>query len=548
MKWWQDKVIYQIYPRSFNDSNGDGIGDLKGIIEKIDYLSELGVGAIWLCPVYQSPNKDNGYDISDYQEIQSLFGTMEDLELLIEKAREKNIYLLMDLVVNHTSNQHPWFIEARKNKENDYRAFYIWRDGDEGEVPNTLSSVFSGSAWTYDSPSSQYYLHLFTKEQPDLNWKHKEMREKIYQMMNFWAEKGIGGFRLDVIDLIGKEPDLEITANGPLLHDYVHEMNQNVFSKYEDMLTVGETWGATPEIGKQFSDPAREELSMIFQFEHMMLDQQEGKDSSNKWALKPLEISQLKAVMSKWQTALGNVGWNSLFWNNHDLPRIVSRWGNDQIYWMESAKLFAILLHFMKGTPFVYQGEEIGMTNIVVSNIDQVDDIESRNMYFDRINKGYSKEQLLHAINVKGRDNARTPMQWNGSVHAGFSSGQPWLCVNDNYETINVENQLHDPASILSTYRQLIHYRKNNELIVFGEYELLDTEEEVFSYLRYNDTEAILVVTNLSEKAHWFVYPKNLVLKEQIISNYPNQEIYADQIELKPYMAYAVKVAIQKKY
>lgn len=548
MKWWQDKVIYQIYPRSFNDSNGDGIGDLKGIIEKIDYLSELGVGAIWLCPVYQSPNKDNGYDISDYQEIQSLFGTMEDLELLIEKAREKNIYLLMDLVVNHTSDQHPWFIEARKNKENDYRAFYIWRDGDEGEVPNTLSSVFSGSAWTYDSPSSQYYLHLFTKEQPDLNWKHKEMREKIYQMMNFWAEKGIGGFRLDVIDLIGKEPDLEITANGPLLHDYVHEMNQNVFSKYEDMLTVGETWGATPEIGKQFSDPAREELSMIFQFEHMMLDQQEGKDSSNKWALKPLEISQLKAVMSKWQTALGNVGWNSLFWNNHDLPRIVSRWGNDQTYWMESAKLFAILLHFMKGTPFVYQGEEIGMTNIVVSDIDQVDDIESRNMYFDRINKGYSKEQLLYAINVKGRDNARTPMQWNGSVHAGFSSGQPWLCVNDNYETINVENQLHDPASILSTYRQLIHYRKNNELIVFGEYELLDTEEEVFSYLRYNDTEAILVVTNLSEKAHRFVYPKNLVLKEQIISNYPNQEIYAEQIELKPYMAYAVKVAIQKKY
>ena len=548
MKWWQDKVIYQIYPRSFNDSNGDGIGDLKGIIEKIDYLSELGVGAIWLCPVYQPPNKDNGYDISDYQEIQSLFGTMEDLELLIEKAREKNIYLLMDLVVNHTSDQHPWFIEARKNKENDYRAFYIWRDGDEGEVPNTLSSVFSGSAWTYDSPSSQYYLHLFTKEQPDLNWKHKEMREKIYQMMNFWAEKGIGGFRLDVIDLIGKEPDLEITANGPLLHDYVHEMNQNVFSKYEDMLTVGETWGATPEIGKQFSDPAREELSMIFQFEHMMLDQQEGKDSSNKWALKLLEISQLKAVMSKWQTALGDVGWNSLFWNNHDLPRIVSRWGNDQTYWMESAKLFAILLHFMKGTPFVYQGEEIGMTNIVVSNIDQVDDIESRNMYFDRINKGYSKEQLLHAINVKGRDNARTPMQWNGSVHAGFSSGQPWLCVNDNYETINVENQLHDPASILSTYRQLIHYRKNNELIVFGEYELLDTEEEVFSYLRYNDTEAILVVTNLSEKAHWFVYPKNLVLKEQIISNYPNQEIYAEQIELKPYMAYAVKVAIQKKY
>lgn len=543
MKWWQDKVIYQIYPRSFKDSNSDGIGDLKGIIEKLDYLSELGIGAIWLCPVYQSPNRDNGYDISDYQAIQEMFGSMADLELLIQQAKKRNIYLLMDLVVNHTSDQHPWFIEAIKSKENDYRDFYVWKEGKADQVPNELLSVFSGSAWEFESKSSQYYLHLFTKEQPDLNWQNKTMREKIYEMMNFWAEKGIGGFRLDVIDLIGKEPELEITANGPLLHEYIKEMNQTVFSQYSDMLTVGETWGATPEIGKQFSNPKRNELSMIFQFEHMMLDQQEGKDSSNKWDLKPLEIPALKQVMSKWQTELGNEGWNSLFWNNHDLPRIVSRWGNDQEYWVESGKLFAILLHFMKGTPFVYQGEEIGMTNTKITHIDQVDDIESRNMYIDRLDKGYSESELLHAINVKGRDNARTPMQWNTSVNAGFSQGKPWLPVNPNYQTINVEKQLYDPASIFSTYQQVINYRKQNELVVLGEYQLLDSADEVFAYLRYNETEALIVVVNLSETVNEFSYPESILPKKLIISNYSEQDIYGETVELKPYMAYATVVS-----
>ena len=543
MKWWQDKVIYQIYPRSFKDSNQDGIGDLKGIIEKLDYLSALGIGAIWLCPVYQSPNKDNGYDISDYQAIQELFGSMEDLELLIKEAKKRNIYLLMDLVVNHTSDQHPWFIEALKSKENEYRDFYVWKDGKKGQVPNDLPSIFSGSAWEFDSNSSQYYLHLFTKEQPDLNWKNETMREKIYEMMNFWAEKGIGGFRLDVLDLIGKEPDLEITANGPKLHDYVQEMNQKVFSQHNEMVTVGETWGATPEIGREFSDPKRNELSMIFQFEHMMLDQQVGKDSSNKWDLKKLEVPQLKQVMSKWQTELGNDGWNSLFWNNHDLPRIISRWGDDQNYWKESGKLFAILLHFMKGTPFVYQGEEIGMTNTKIAHIDQVDDIESRNMYFSRLEEGYSEAELLHAINVKGRDNARTPMQWDTSEYAGFSQGNPWLPVNPNYPTINVAAQINDSESIFSTYQQVIQYRKQNELVVWGEYQLLDSADDVFAYLRYNETHALIVVANLSEKTTRFSYPKTILPKELILSNYPQPDIFLETIELNPYMAYAATVS-----
>lgn len=543
MKWWQDKVIYQIYPRSFMDSNKDGVGDLKGIIEKLDYLAELGIGAIWLCPVYQSPNKDNGYDISDYQAIQEMFGSMEDLELLIQQAKERNIYLLMDLVVNHTSDQHPWFIEAIKSKDNDYRDFYVWKDGKVNEVPNQLPSIFSGSAWEFEPSSAQYYLHLFTKEQPDLNWQNGKMREKIYEMMNFWAEKGIGGFRLDVIDLIGKEPNLEITANGPLLHDYIKEMNKNVFSQYEDMLTVGETWGATPEIGKQFTNPKRNELSMIFQFEHMMLDQQEGKDSSNKWDLKQLEIPQLKQVMSKWQIELGDEGWNSLFWNNHDLPRIVSRWGNDQEYWLESGKLFAILLHFMKGTPFVYQGEEIGMTNTKITHIDQVDDIESRNMFFDRLAKGYSELDLLHAINVKGRDNARTPMQWDTSINAGFSQGIPWLAVNSNYQTINVEKQINDSESIFSVYQQVINYRKQNELVVFGDYQLLDSADQVFSYLRYNETEALIVVANMSEEFVEFSYPESVSPEKLIVSNYSKPDFFKEKIMLQPYMAYAAEVS-----
>lgn len=405
-KWWHHSVVYQIYPRSFQDSNQDGIGDLQGIISRLDYLAYLGIDVIWLSPVYESPNDDNGYDISDYQAIMAEFGTMEELEELIEEAKKRNIRIVMDLVVNHTSDEHPWFIEARKNKENPYRDYYIWRDPVNGEEPNGLRSIFSGPAWQLDEQTGQYFLHLYSKRQPDLNWKNKQVRQAIYQMMNFWIDKDIGGFRMDVIDMIGKEPDKEITSNGPKLHEYLQEMNQATFGD-KNLMTVGETWGATTEIAKLYSNPKRKELSMIFQFEHIGLDQQEGKD---KWDLKPLSISELKKVLSKWQTSLGDEGWNSLFWNNHDLPRIVSRWGNDDMYRIESAKMFAILLHMMKGTPYIYQGEELGMTNCPIDDIAEAKDIETINMYNERISSGFTKEEILESINAKGRDNARTPM------------------------------------------------------------------------------------------------------------------------------------------
>ncbi|MCM6881234.1 alpha-glucosidase [Enterococcus italicus] len=537
--WWKDGVIYQIYPRSFKDTTGNGMGDIPGIIEKLDYLTYLGIKAIWLCPVYQSPNKDNGYDISDYKKILVDFGSMADMEKLIAEVSKREIRLIMDLVVNHTSDQHPWFIEARKSKENPYRDYYIWRDGYKGQVPNDLTSVFSGSAWKFDEESEQYFLHLFTEEQPDLNWKSTQMRHEIYDMMNFWLDKGIGGFRLDVIDLVGKDPDKKITANGPHLHEYLQEMNQATFGKNSNILTVGETWGATPEIGKLFSDPQRHELSMIFQFEHMMLDQKNKKDSSEKWDLAPLKIADLKEVISKWQIALGNQGWNSLFWNNHDLPRIVSRWGNDNKYWLESAKLFAILLHFLKGTPYVYQGEEIGMTNITVDSIDQVDDIEARNMYFDRLKKGYDEQTLLHAINIKGRDNARTPMQWDDSENAGFTTGKPWLPVNQNYKKINVHAQLNDPNSILNVYRFLINYRKNNPLVVYGDYQLLESHKNIFAYTRTYEGKTLLVVANISNNMDQFDLSKFDLADEVLIANAPI-DLSEDLVSLPPYGAFAI--------
>lgn len=537
--WWKDGVIYQIYPRSFKDTTGNGMGDIPGIIEKLDYLTYLGIKAIWLCPVYQSPNKDNGYDISDYKKILVDFGSMADMEKLIAEASKREIRLIMDLVVNHTSDQHPWFIEARKSKENPYRDYYIWRDGYKDQVPNDLTSVFSGSAWKFDEESEQYFLHLFTEEQPDLNWKSTQMRHEIYDMMNFWLDKGIGGFRLDVIDLVGKDPDKKITANGPHLHEYLQEMNQATFGKNSNILTVGETWGATPEIGKLFSDPQRHELSMIFQFEHMMLDQKNKKDSSEKWDLAPLKIADLKEVISKWQIALGNQGWNSLFWNNHDLPRIVSRWGNDNEYWLESAKLFAILLHFLKGTPYVYQGEEIGMTNITVDSIDQVDDIEARNMYFDRLKKGYDEQTLLHAINIKGRDNARTPMQWDDSENAGFTTGKPWLPVNQNYKKINVHAQLNDPNSILNVYRFLINYRKNNPLVVYGDYQLLESHKNIFAYTRTYEGKTLLVVANISNNMDQFDLSKFDLADEVLIANAPI-DLSKDLVSLPPYGAFAI--------
>lgn len=536
--WWQEVVVYQIYPRSFKDSNGDGIGDLPGIIEKLDYLEKLGIGAIWLSPVYQSPNDDNGYDISDYEAIMTEFGTMEDMDRLIAEAKKRNIRIIMDLVVNHTSDEHAWFVEARKSKDNPYRDYYVWADpSEDGGVPNGLRSAFSGSAWQLDEATGQYYLHLFSKKQPDLNWQNEKVRQAVYQMMNFWIDKGIGGFRMDVIDLIGKVPEKEITGNGPRLHEFLQEMNQATFGKH-DLLTVGETWGATPEIAKLYSNPERHELSMVFQFEHIGLDQQEGGE---KWDLAPVDLGKLKQIFAKWQTKLDNQGWNSLFWNNHDLPRMISRWGNDGQYRVESAKMLAILLHMQKGTPYIYQGEEIGMTNTAITDISQARDIETINMYHERLANGYAKEDIIHSINVKGRDNARRPVQWNNHAFAGFSTVEPWIAVNDNYEKINVEQALADPDSIFYTYQKLIALRKANPIMIWGDFELVDTQEEVFAYLRKYQGETWLVVTNFSNEAHDFKYD-NAKAKEVIIENMPVQLSECLDLTLKPWQAFVVKL------
>ncbi len=536
--WWQEVVVYQIYPRSFKDSNGDGIGDLPGIIEKLDYLEKLGIGAIWLSPVYQSPNDDNGYDISDYEAIMTEFGTMEDMDRLIAEAKKRNIRIIMDLVVNHTSDEHAWFVEARKSKDNLYRDYYVWADpSEDGGVPNGLRSAFSGSAWQLDEATGQYYLHLFSKKQPDLNWQNEKVRQAVYQMMNFWIDKGIGGFRMDVIDLIGKVPEKEITGNGPRLHEFLQEMNQATFGKH-DLLTVGETWGATPEIAKLYSNPDRHELSMVFQFEHIGLDQQEGGE---KWDLAPVDLGKLKQIFAKWQTELDNQGWNSLFWNNHDLPRMISRWGNDGQYRVESAKMLAILLHMQKGTPYIYQGEEIGMTNTAITDISQARDIETINMYHERLANGYAKEDIIHSINVKGRDNARRPVQWNNHAFAGFSTVEPWIAVNDNYENINVEQALADPDSIFYTYQKLIALRKENPIMIWGDFELVDTQEEVFAYLRKYQGETWLVVTNFSNEAHDFKYD-NAKAKEIVIENMPVQLSECLDLTLKPWQAFVVKL------
>ncbi len=534
---WQKAVVYQIYPRSFQDSNGDGIGDIPGIISRLDYLQLLGITAIWLSPVYQSPNDDNGYDISDYEAIMDEFGSMADMENLITEAQKRDIKIVMDLVVNHTSDEHAWFVEAKKGKDNPYRDYYVWRDPVNGGVPNDLHSTFSGSAWELDEDSGQYYLHLFSKKQPDLNWENETVRKEVYAMMNFWLDKGIGGFRMDVIDLIGKLPDQGVTGNGPLLHTYLQEMNQATFGSH-DVMTVGETWGATPEIAKLYSDPARNELSMVFQFEHIGLDQQAGKD---KWDLKQLSIGQLKQVLSKWQTSLGHEGWNSLFWNNHDLPRIVSRWGNDGQYRVESAKMFAILLHMMKGTPYIYQGEEIGMTNCPVSTIEEVDDIESINMYHERLSQGYTKEAIIASINAKGRDNARTPMQWDETANAGFTTGTPWLHVNPNYPEINVKQSLADKDSVFYTYKKLIELRKEHALIVWGDYQLLEeTAEEVFAYYREYAGEKWLVVANISAFEQTFTMEEEI--KEVLIHNYQTTLPKNGEVQLQPYEAFVVNI------
>lgn len=533
-QWWHSSVVYQIYPRSFKDSNGDGIGDINGIREKLDYLKELGIDVIWLSPVYKSPNDDNGYDISDYCDIMDEFGTMEDMDNLLKEANERGIKILMDLVVNHTSDEHKWFIEAKKSKDNEYRDYYIWRDKVEGHEPNELGSCFSGSAWQYDETTVQYYLHLFSKKQPDLNWENEKVRNEVYKMMNFWVDKGIGGFRMDVIDLIGKVPDEMITGNGPKLHEYLQEMNKAALEG-KDLLTVGETWGATPDVAKLYSNPGRKELSMVFQFEHIGLDQIEGKE---KWDVKSLELLDLKKVLSKWQTELEGQGWNSLFWNNHDLPRIVSRWGNDKEYRIESAKMLATLLHGMKGTPYIYQGEELGMTNVRFDDINDYNDIESLNMYKDRLSKGYSHNEIMESIYAKGRDNARTPMQWDDSENAGFTTGTPWLAVNKNYDKINAKQCLQDENSIFNHYKKLIDIRKNNDTIIYGDYKLLcEDDENIFAYVRELNGDKILVVCNFYDKDVEFKFDGDFNYSKVLLSNYNDSSKMIEKLKLRPYEA-----------
>lgn len=531
--WWHKATIYQIYPRSFMDTSGNGIGDLKGITGKLDYLQELGITAIWLSPVYQSPMDDNGYDISDYQAIVDIFGDMADMDELLDEAKQRGIKIIMDLVVNHTSDEHAWFVEARENPDSPKRDYYIWRD-----QPNNLTSIFSGSAWEYDDASGQYYLHLFSKKQPDLNWENAELRQSIYDMMNFWIDKGIGGFRMDVIDLIGKIPDSEITGNGPRLHEYLKEMNQASFGNH-DLMTVGETWGATPEIARQYSRPENKELSMVFQFEHIGL---QHKPNAPKWDYAAeLNVPALKEIFSKWQTELKlGEGWNSLFWNNHDLPRVVSIWGNDTVYREKSAKAMAILLHLMRGTPYIYQGEEIGMTNYPFERLSDVNDIESLNYAKEAMANGMSEEAVLDSICRVGRDNARTPMQWSSQKNAGFSTAdQTWLPVNPNHQEINVASALADPDSVFYTYQKLIQLRQTQDWLVEADYQLLQTSDKVFAYKRQLGREIYLVVVNLSNQEQFF--EESLHKAQVIISNTDVQAVVESQ-QLEPWDAFCVKL------
>ncbi|WP_339852182.1 alpha-glucosidase [Paenibacillus sp. FSL W7-1088] len=530
-KWWKEIVVYQIYPRSFQDSNGDGIGDLRGILSRLDYLKDLGIGAIWLSPVCKSPQDDNGYDISDYQDIDPMFGSLEDMELLIQEAGKRDIRIIMDLVLNHSSDEHPWFKEARKSKDNPYHDYYVWRDGVEGTPPNDLGSTFGGSAWEWVPELGQYYLHLFSVKQPDLNWENPKVRQEIYDMIQWWMDKGVGGFRLDVIDLIGKQPDHKITGNGPNLHQYMRELSKETFQK-GDLLTVGETWGATPESAKLYSNPDGSELSMVFQFEHISLDEQEGK---GKWDLQPLDLLQLKKVLSRWQTELKGEAWNSLFWNNHDLPRIVSRWGNDGEYRVQSAKMLATLLHGMQGTPYVYQGEELGMTNVRYP-IEEYRDIELLNLYKERVENGYAEEEVMESIYAKGRDNARTPMQWDVSENAGFTEGKPWILVNSNYTEINAEESIHDPHSIYHYYKTLIQLRKEHEVIIYGDYELLYPEDtNLFAYTRTLGETKLLVLCNFYGKVIPFQLTSEFAGdKSLLISNYSD---VVSENTLRPYEA-----------
>ncbi|MBO5293063.1 MAG: alpha-glucosidase [Lachnospiraceae bacterium] len=551
--WWKESVIYQIYPRSFCDSNGDGIGDLKGITGKMDYLKELGIDVIWLSPIYRSPNDDNGYDISDYRDIMKEFGTMEDFDEMLCTAHEHGIKIVMDLVVNHTSDEHAWFVESRKSVENPYRDYYIWREGKNGKEPNNWGSCFSGPAWKWDEATQMYYLHMFSEKQPDLNWDNPKVRDEVFDMMTWWCEKGIDGFRMDVISMISKAeglPDGEekgglygdwgpYVCNGPHVHEYLQEMNRRVLSQY-DLLTVGETSGVTVEEAKKYASLSGKELNMVFQFEHMDLD----CGPLGKWCDRKIRLPELKQVMSKWQNELYGVAWNSLYWCNHDQPRIVSRLGNDNPKYREkSAKMLATCLHMLQGTPYIYQGEELGMTNVPFPDASALRDIESINALKENTEAGFADyETMFRYILYKGRDNARTPMQWDDSAQAGFTDGTPWIMVNPNYTEINAKEQRQREDSVFHYYQKLIRLRKEHDIIVYGSYVLhMPEDESVYLYERVLEGEKLLVLCNFTDAEAAFTLPEGWSGREEVLIANEAEEKPLEARKLRPYEAVVLR-------
>lgn len=552
-RWWKESVVYQIYPRSFCDSNGDGIGDLNGITGKLDYLKELGIDVIWLSPVYKSPNDDNGYDISDYQAIMDEFGTMEDFDRMLATAHEKGIKIMMDLVVNHTSDEHKWFIESRKSTDNPYRDYYIWRPAKEdGSLPNNWGSCFSGPAWEYDKTTDMYFLHLFSKKQPDLNWDNPAVRQDVFDMMNWWLKKEVDGFRMDVISLISKEPGLpdketgingyatfNVSANGPHVHEYLQEMRQKALNN-ADTITVGECSGVTLEEAKKYARSDEKELNMVFQFEHMDVDSDE---KAGKWTTRKMDLRNLKKILTRWQKGLQDIAWNSLYWENHDQPRSVSRFGNDSDEYREiSAKMLATCIHMMQGTPYVYQGEELGMTNCPFNTLDNFRDLESINAFHELTEQGkMTEEDMMAAIGYKGRDNARTPMQWDDSAYAGFSTTNPWIMVNPNYTKINAKDQVNREDSVFKYYQKLIKLRHESELIVYGTYDLiLDDDKDIYAYIRTLGDEKLIVYCNFSENTREVELPEEFVNKKVLISNYSDAKAN-QKITLRPYEAIVIQ-------
>lgn len=551
--WWKEAVAYQVYPRSFMDSNGDGIGDIQGVISKLDYLKELGIDVIWISPIYSSPNDDNGYDISDYKGIMDEFGTMEDFDQLLAEIHKRGMKLIMDLVINHTSDEHQWFIESRSSKENPYRDYYIWHPGKDGKEPNNWESIFGGSAWEYDENTKEYFMHVFSRKQPDLNWENPKVRYELYEMVNWWLDKGIDGFRVDAISHIKKVPGFPDLPNpakkkyvpsmkGHMNRDgiqvYLEELKQETFAKY-DIMTVGEANGVTVEQADEWVGEENGKFNMIFQFEHLDLW---GKSTDGG-----LDIHALKKTLTKWQKGLEGMGWNALFLENHDQPRSVSTWGNDQALRERSAKCLATMYFLMQGTPFIYQGQEIGMTNVQFDSIEDYNDVAIKNLYKNEREEGKSHEEVMEIIWKNGRDNSRTPMQWNDEPQGGFTTGTPWLKVNPNYTEINVEKALKDPDSIYHYYKKLIQLRKENQTLIYGNYDLLvENDDKIYAYTRKLEDETFVILTNLFPEETTFIWPKDIKIKqaELCISNYPDQiENGKMTIDLRPYEARVYRIS-----